>query len=252
MVERAVPEPQHTDQRIADTYEFRLEAENLDLRRLLAQAGIDAAEQKVAEKLQRIMVEELHHRVKNILATVQAITSQSLRAAQNVEDGRKAIESRLQALGRVHDVLLQTNWSKTKLVAILKAGIEPFITAAAPQLAMRSADIEVAPAAALPLAMILNELCTNAVKYGALSRPTGRVTIEASVADNGDSFLLTWMEKGGPAVQEPARRSFGSKLIEHAFVAQLEATAQLSFDPDGVIYDLRIPLTALNGTIAPP
>jgi len=247
-----VPEPQHTDQRIADTYEFRLEAENLDLRRLLAQAGIDAAEQKVAEKLQRIMVEELHHRVKNILATVQAITSQSLRAAQNVEDGRKAIESRLQALGRVHDVLLQTNWSKTKLVAILKAGIEPFITAAAPQLAMRSADIEVAPAAALPLAMILNELCTNAVKYGALSRPTGRVTIEASVADNGDSFLLTWMEKGGPAVQEPARRSFGSKLIEHAFVAQLEATAQLSFDPDGVIYDLRIPLTALNGTIAPP
>lgn len=247
-----MPEPQHTDQRIADTYEFRLEAENLDLRRLLAQAGIDAAEQKVAEKLQRIMVEELHHRVKNILATVQAITSQSLRAAQNVEDGRKAIESRLQALGRVHDVLLQTNWSKTKLVAILKAGIEPFITAAAPQLAMRSADIEVAPAAALPLAMILNELCTNAVKYGALSRPTGRVTIEASVADNGDSFLLTWMEKGGPAVQEPARRSFGSKLIEHAFVAQLEATAQLSFDPDGVIYDLRIPLTALNGTIAPP
>jgi len=214
--------------------------------------GVKAAEQKVAEKLQRIMVEELHHRVKNILATVQAITSQSLRAAQNVEDGRKAIESRLQALGRVHDVLLQTNWSKTKLVAILKAGIEPFITAAAPQLAMRSADIEVAPAAALPLAMILNELCTNAVKYGALSRPTGRVTIEASVADNGDSFLLTWMEKGGPAVQEPARRSFGSKLIEHAFVAQLEATAQLSFDPDGVIYDLRIPLTALNGTIAPP
>jgi two-component sensor histidine kinase len=247
-----VPEPQHADQRITDAHDLRLEAENLDLRRLLAQAGIDAAEQKVAEKLQRIMVEELHHRVKNILATVQAITSQSLRAAQNVEDGRKAIESRLQALGRVHDVLLQTNWSKTKLVAILKAGIEPFITAAAPQIAMRSADIEVAPAAALPLAMILNELCTNAVKYGALSRPTGRVTIGASVADNGDSFLLTWMEKGGPAVQEPARRSFGSKLIEHAFVAQLEATAQLSFDPDGVIYDLRIPLTALNGAIAPP
>ena len=81
----------------------------------------------------------------------------------------------MQALGRVHDVLLRTNWSKTKLVAILKAGIEPFITATAPQIEMRSADIEVAPAAALPLAMVLNELCTNAVKYGALSRPTGRV-----------------------------------------------------------------------------
>ena len=194
--------PQQADQQIPDTHDFRLEAENLDLRRLLAQAGIDAAEQKVAEKLQRIMVEELHHRVKNILATVQAIASQSLRAAQNVEEGRKAIESRLQALGRVHDVLLQTNWSKAKLVAILKAGIEAFITATAPQIEMRSADVEVAPAAALPLAMILNELCTNAVKYGALSRPTGRVSIEASVGDKGDSFLLTWMEKGGPAVQE--------------------------------------------------
>lgn len=251
MVERAVPEPEHADQRISDTHEFRLEAENLDLRRLLAQAGIDAAEQKVAEKLQRIMVEELHHRVKNILATVQAIASQSLRATQNIEDGRKAIESRLQALGRVHDVLLQTNWSKAKLVAILMAGIEPFITATAPQIEIRSADIEVAPAAALPLAMILNELCTNAVKYGALSRPTGRVSIEASVADGDDGFLLTWTEKGGPAVQEPARRSFGSKLIEHAFVAQLQATARLSFAPGGVIYELRAPLAELNGSIAP-
>ena len=244
-------EPQHPDQRISDTHEFRLEAENLDLRRLLAQAGIDAAEQKVTEKLQRIMVEELHHRVKNILATVQAIASQSLGAAQNIEDGRKAIESRLQALGRVHDVLLQTNWSKAKLAAILRAGIEPFITAAAPQIEMRSADIEVAPAAALPLAMVLNELCTNAVKYGALSRPTGRVDIEATVTDSGDSFLLTWVEKSGPAVREPARRSFGSKLIEHAFVAQLQATAHLRFDPDGVIYELRVPLAQVNGSIAP-
>jgi two-component sensor histidine kinase len=138
--------------------EFRLEAENLDLRRLLAQAGIDAAEQKVAQKLQRIMVEELHHRVKNILATVQAIASQSLRAAQSVEEWRRAIESRLQALGRVHDLLLQTNWSEAKLDAILRAGIEPFVTPTAPQIVLRSADIDVAPPAALPLAMVLNEL----------------------------------------------------------------------------------------------
>ena len=83
----ALSKTQHSDERISETHELQLEAENLDLRRLLAQAGIDAAEQKVAEKLQRIMVEELHHRVKNILATVQAIASQSLIAAQNLEDG---------------------------------------------------------------------------------------------------------------------------------------------------------------------
>lgn len=230
--------------------EFRLEAENIDLRRLLAQAGIDAAEQKVAQRLQRIMVEELHHRVKNILATVQAIASQSLKAAQSVEEGRQAIENRLQALSRVHDLLLQTSWSQAKLGAILKAGIEPFDTPAAPQFLVRTANIDVAPAAALPLAMVLNELCTNAVKYGALSRPTGRVDINATVEANGKHFLLTWAESGGPVVQPPARRSFGSKLIEHAFVAQLQAKAGLSFDPAGVRYELEVPLASLQASIS--
>lgn len=230
----------------SDDEEFRLEAENLDLRRLLAQAGIDAAEQKVAQKLQRIMVEELHHRVKNILATVQAIASQSLRAAQSVEEGRRSIEGRLHALGRVHDLLLQTKWSEAKLDAILRAGIAPFVTPAAPQIVLQSADIDVAPAAALPLAMVLNELCTNAVKYGALSCPTGRVDIDATVSANGDSFLMIWEEKGGPIVGEPTRRSFGSKLIEHAFVAQLQANARLTFAPAGVVYELEVPFAALR------
>lgn len=230
--------------------EFRLEAENLDLRRLLAQAGIDAAEQEVAQKLQRIMVEELHHRVKNILATVQAIASQSLRAAQSVEEGRQAIESRLQALSRVHDLLLKTNWSKAKLVAILRAGIEPYVTPTTPQIVMRSADIDVAPAAALPLAMVLNELCTNAVKYGALARPTGRVDLDATLSANSDSFILNWTEKGGPTVQKPTRRGFGSKLIEHAFVAQLRAKARLDFDPGGVVYELEVPLAVLGASVS--
>jgi two-component sensor histidine kinase len=233
---------------ISEDDEFRLEAENLDLRRMLTQAGVDAAEHEVAQKLQRIMVDELHHRVKNILATVQAIASQSLRSAQSLEEGRRAIESRLQALGRVHDVLLRTNWSKAKLEDILRAGIEPFVTVAAPQIALRSADIDVAPAAALPLAIVLNELCTNAVKYGALSQPTGRVAINATVTASGASCLLNWAEKGGPPVLEPTRRSFGSKLIEHAFVAQLQAKADLSFDPAGVRYEIEVPLAVLNAS----
>lgn len=95
--------------------DLRLQTENVDLRRLLAQAGIDAAEHKVLESLQRLLVEELHHRVKNMLATVMAITSQSLRTAESVEDGRQAIEQRLMALGRVHDLLLKTTWTSAKL-----------------------------------------------------------------------------------------------------------------------------------------
>ena len=234
----------------SDGEEFRLEAENFDLRRLLAQAGIDAAEHEVAHRLQRILVGELHHRVKNILATVQAIVFQSLRVAENVEQGCAAIESRLLALGRVHDLLLQTNWSKTKFDAILKAAIEPFDTPVARQFQTRTSSIDVAPDAALSLAMVLNELCTNAVKYGALSSPAGRVEIDASVDGDNKRFLLTWAEKDGPAVQQPTRRSFGSKLIEHGFVAQLQGKARLSFEPDGVIYKLDVPLASLQQQIA--
>ena len=98
--------------------DYTLAIENIDLRRLLAKAGLDAAEQEVGRKLQRVLLEELHHRVKNNLATVQAIVSQSLRAAQSVEEGRKAIESRLLALGRVHDLLLLTPWRFPMLPAV--------------------------------------------------------------------------------------------------------------------------------------
>src|SRR6185437_14782319 len=110
--------------------EFRLETEIMDLRRLLAKAGIDAAEQEVATKLQHLIVEELHHRIKNMLATVTAITSQSLRAADTLQHAGKAIESRLAALGRVHDLLLQTNWTETTLSAVVKIAIEPYQTKA--------------------------------------------------------------------------------------------------------------------------
>ena len=106
--------------------EIRLEVENLDLRRLLAQAGIDAAEQKVFEDLQRVLLEELHHRIKNTLATVMAIATQSLRSAVDLQHGRQAIENRLLALGRAHDLLLQANWTSAKLDTILRAAIAPF------------------------------------------------------------------------------------------------------------------------------
>ena len=176
--------------------DLRLETENLDLRRLLAQAGIHAAEQQVAERLQRLLFEELHHRVKNTLATVMAITSQSLRTADSLEHGKQAIESRLLALGRVHDLLLQTNWTSAALADIVKAAIAPFDQGGG-RFMVQSTNMEVSPGAVLPLAMVLNELCTNAVKYGALSNPTGRVEIAATADDAQKQFRLEWTESGG-------------------------------------------------------
>jgi HWE histidine kinase len=143
--------------------ELRLDLENAKLRQLLAQAGIDAAEHKIMEGVQRLLLEELHHRIKNVLATVMAIASQSLRNADSVEQGREAIESRLLALGRVHDLLLKTNWTSATLASIVQTAIEPFDKGA--RFSVILPDIDVSPAAVLPLAMILNELCTNAAKY---------------------------------------------------------------------------------------
>jgi two-component sensor histidine kinase len=226
--------------------DLRFEIENVDLRRLLAQAGIDAAEHKVVEQLQRLLVEELHHRVKNTLAMVMAITSQSLRTADSIEHGRQAIEQRLMALGRVHDLLLKTSWTSAKLAAILKTALDPFDKSGGGRFFVQSSDIEVSSGAVLPLAMVLNELCTNAVKYGALSNAKGRVEITATVDDLQQQFRLTWTEKDGPAVRPPTHRSFGTRLIEHSFVSQLQGQAQLTFEPSGVVCVLDIPLESLK------
>lgn len=236
-------------------HEDILEAENAGLRdlltqagidaaRLLAQAGIDACESQAATRLQRLLLEELHHRVKNTLATVIAITSQSLRNAENLAEGRRAVESRLFALGRVHDLLLEAHLTSAKLADIIRAAIEPFETHEVRRITVHHIHIEIGPEAVLPLAMSLNELCTNAVKYGALSNATGSVAIASAIDKNARRYILTWTEKGGPPVQKPTRNGFGSRLINR-LAAQLRGNVQLQYEPTGLVYRLEVPLEAL-------
>jgi hypothetical protein len=132
----------------------------LNASRLLEQAGIKATERDAAERLQRLILEELHHRVKNTLATVIAIASQSVRNAVDLEHGAKSISDRLIALGRAHDLLLRSNWLSAHLPEIVRASNE---TIDHKRFVVLGADIEVGPTAVLTLAMALNELCTNAV-----------------------------------------------------------------------------------------
>ena len=226
--------------------ELRLETENIDLRRLLAEAGINAAEHKLAERLQRLLLEELHHRVKNTLATVQAITWQSLRGANSLEEARLAIDSRLRALGGVHDLLLRTTWKGAKLADILRTATFPFDKPGSNRFVIQSTELEVNSGAALPLAMTLNELCTNATKYGALSTPEGRVKITVEVDDQTKQIRLTWTEEGGPSVKEPTRRGFGSRLIEQSFIGQLNGVAKINFPTTGVVCELDIPLASVQ------
>ncbi|WP_158409584.1 PAS domain S-box protein [Devosia psychrophila] len=216
-----------------------------DVSRLLYQAGTDATEHETGTRLQRLLLEELHHRVKNMLATVMAITSESLRTAKNVEQGRSAIASRLTAMGRAQDLLLRTDESGAHLIDVVRAAIDPFDNGDVRRFIVQNALIEIGPGAVLPLTLSLNELCTNAVKYGALSNTTGRVSITSTADEQTRLFTLRWTETGGPAVQEPTQHSFGTRLLG-ALAAQLHGEVRLRFEPTGVDYQLNIPLALLG------
>jgi PAS domain S-box-containing protein len=227
-----------------------LEQASVDAAQLLAQAGMDATENEAAMRLQRLLLEELHHRVKNTLAIVIGITSQTLRTAEDLKQGRLAVENRLIALGRAQDLLLQTNWAGTKLVDVIRTAIEPFDVAGVRRFIVQDTPIEIGPRAVLPLTLSLNELCTNAVKYGALSNPTGSVDIASTVDEKLQRFTLTWTEKGGPLVAEPTRHSFGTRLIGR-LTDQLHGDVRLRYEPAGVVCELDIPLAVLR-LIEPP
>jgi two-component sensor histidine kinase len=222
-----------------------LEQANIDARALLAQVGIDAREREAAEKLQKLILEELHHRIKNTLATVSAIASQSLRNATSIAHGQEAIESRLLALGRAHDLLLQARWSSASLATIVRGATEPYDSKGSGRFSLDGPPIEITSAAVLALAMTLNELCTNTTKFGALSVPAGRVGIAWSVDDTTQRLRLTWTETNGPPVHPPTRRSFGTRLME-TLGKQLKGEVTLAYEGSGFVYTLDVPLSSLK------
>jgi two-component sensor histidine kinase len=222
-----------------------LEQASIDAKTLLAQAGIDAEQRDNADRLQKLILEELHHRIKNTLATVSAIASQSLRAATSIEDGQHAIESRLLALGRAHDLLLQARWSNAELAHIVRGATEPYDGEGAGKFSIGGPDLKIASGAVIALAMTLNELCTNATKFGALSAPTGRIEIAWTIDDSNQRLRLTWSEKGGPAVHAPTRQSFGTRLME-TLGKQLNGKVEMNYAPAGFVYVLDVPLGSLK------
>jgi two-component sensor histidine kinase len=220
-----------------------LEQAEIDAEALLAQAGIDAREREAADKLQKLILEELHHRIKNTLATVSAIASQSLRTATSVAQGQQAIEGRLIALGRAHDLLLQARWSSASLAQIVRGATEPFESQDTARFSISGPEIKIISGSVIALAMTFNELCTNTTKFGALSVPTGRVQIGWTI--DAERLRLTWTEKDGPPVHPPTRRSFGTRMIE-TLGKQLDGDAHLTYEPTGFVYTLDVPLSTLK------
>ena len=235
------------DSLVAENVSLRLllvQAE-IDAQSLLAQAGIDAREREAADKLQKLILEELHHRIKNTLATVSAIATQSLRNAPSAELAQHAIEGRLQALGRAHDLLLQARWTSADLGTIVRAATEAFGNPDAPKFSIEGPDIQITSGAVIAIAMTLNELCTNTTKFGALSMSTGHVDIAWTVDGPTRRLHLNWTEKDGPVVQPPSMRSFGTRLVE-TLGKQLKGVVLLTYEPSGFIFKLDVPLTSLS------
>jgi two-component sensor histidine kinase/CheY-like chemotaxis protein len=227
-----------------DSLRLLLEQASIDAEVLLAQAGIDAKEREAADKLQKLILEELHHRIKNTLATVSAIASQSLRTATSIEHGQQAIEGRLIALGRAHDLLLQARWANADLANTIRGATEPYDSEGAGRFSISGPDIKITSGAVIALAMTLNELCTNTTKFGALSAPGGSIDIAWNVDEEKQRLQMTWSEKGGPSVSAPSRQSFGTRLIG-SLGQQLKGQVKLDYAPTGFVYALNVPMTSL-------
>ena len=208
-------------------------AENAEL---YAAAQREIAERTRAEEHQRLLINELNHRVKNTLATVQSIAAQTRRTATDPRSSYESFIDRLMALSRAHDVLTKQRWEGADLRDIVDGAMRPFDAGGARfEIAGPSAWLE--PQAALALAMALHELATNAGKYGALSAAGGQVSVSWTVKRDGEGLdlELVWREAKGPSVTPPARKGFGSRLLERGLAAELNGTVAVDYRPDGLV-----------------
>lgn len=204
---------------------------------------VDITERKVAEDHRQLLLNELNHRVKNTLATVQSIAAQSFRRDASSE-GYRWFEGRLMALSKAHDVLSRENWQAANLNDIIDQAVAPFQAHGRQRFTIAGPPQRLRPKAALALAMAIHELCTNASKYGALACEEGSVRIHWQEATcSGQRCLrLHWTELDGPAVSPPAKKGFGSRLLEHGLASELDASVRLAYPSDGVTCDIEVPL----------
>jgi two-component sensor histidine kinase len=179
----------------------------------------------------KVMVNELNHRVKNTLATVRAISAQTLRTAQSPEAFAAAFQDRLTALSKTHDLLNRTSWTGVALRDLVEQALAPHGRDG--QVRLDGEDVRLGPIAAVTLGMAVHELAANAAKYGALSTPSGRVRVTWRPSAPG-RLQLVWEELGGPPVQPPSRRGFGSELIQKVLAAELRGEVRLEFPSQGV------------------
>jgi two-component sensor histidine kinase len=204
----------------------------------------EITERKRAEEQQTMLVAELNHRVKNILAVVQAVASQTMRTAPSLDAFKVAFAGRIQALAIAHDILTRTRWIGIGFSELLRAVLAPYREADEARVTLAGPPVLLPARAVVPLSMAFHELATNASKYGALSQPTGTLQLEWNVTNNGTARVeMTWGEAGGPTIEPGDKPSgFGTALLQRVIESDLEGSIDLHFEPHGLRGVMTFPL----------
>jgi len=192
--------------------------------------------------LHDLLIEELNHRVKNTLAILQSIATQTFRSASKTE--REKFEGRLGALAEAHNLLSREKWQGSDLHDVVGRVLQPYLLSSPDRIRMSGPRVPLSPRRSVVMSMILHEIATNAAKYGALSNDTGHVVLDWDVVsgDGAPRLRLIWTETGGPPVTAPVQRGFGSRLIERSARDQLGGEATVDFLPRGVVYTVSFSL----------
>jgi PAS domain S-box-containing protein len=205
--------------------------------------GSDVTEGVRAQEQERLLINELNHRVKNTLATVQAIASQTLRQGMDPAAFAAAFQARVTALSQTHNILTDTQWQGANLRKLLEQELSPYDPGS---VILAGEDVRLAPRTALSLGLVFHELSTNAAKYGALSQPGGQVRVSWTTEPTAGGCILQleWSESGGPAAGPPTRRGFGSRLVERSIRGELDGELHQAFRTEGLTCTIKIPLEA--------
>lgn len=236
--------------RILGLYAFRL---NDSTQRRVALLFADITERKRADRRQKLLMDELNHRVKNTLATVQSIATKSLKGQKGQKPiGLQMFTARLTALSRTHNLLARDNWEAVSLREILAQEFEPYRSPHLTSFTIAGPEVRIKSQAALALGMAIHELITNAAKYGALSRATGTVQVKWSIVKSSGRATLkfTWSETGGPLVKMTEYKGFGSIVLQRSLAFDLDAEVKMNFAPSGLVCTLAIPLSEIEVRVA--
>lgn len=210
--------------------------------------SIDMTERKQVEEQQRKLVAELDHRVKNVLATVQAVAAHTMDTSSSMEHFVAALDGRIRSMGSTHELLSHRHWLGIPLAELVQRELAPYATGSNAEIG--GPDVMLSAEAGQTMGMVLHELVTNAAKYGALSVASGRVSITWRLALNGTAshrLIFTWRETGGPLVRGQSKSSYGMHVVRELIPYELGGTVDYVLSPEGARCQMDIPLARLDG-----